>query len=139
MTSVDADEPDRIFEVATGSGWAGEGAYNQGVIRVLTGDNAGAQMEVESHTHDSGGTGRIELLLPLPYPLQVGDQMDFQEDCSKVWDDAVHGCLHHWGTERALHFRGQPHIPVEDANNLQIPGAQTPRVPGTGVQQTEAP
>lgn len=133
VTSVDPDEPDRLFTVAAGSGWAGDGAYTLGVIRVMTGDNAGAQVEVESHTTDSAGESVIALLLPLPYPLAPGDQIDFREDCSKVWDDADHGCLHHWGDERPLHFRGHPHIPVEDANSLQIPQAQTPRIPGTGA------
>lgn len=133
VTAVDPDEPDRIFEVATGSGWAGDGAYTLGVIRVTSGANAGAQMEVETHTQDSSGVALIALLLPLPYPIEMGDELEFREDCSKVWDDADHGCLHHWGNERALHFRGQPHIPVEDANSLQIPQAQTPRVPGTGA------
>lgn len=115
VTAVDALEPDRVFTV---SGLAS--AIVPGVVEVLTGQNAGAQMEV-----DGFDAGELTLSLPLPYVLAPGDTLRYREDCSKVWDDATAGCLHHWGTERPLHFRGEPFIPVDGKSS--VPGAEIVR------------
>lgn len=117
VTGVDTDEPDRIF---TASAMAeATDYYRLGVVRWLTGSNAGAQMEV-----DANAAGEVTLSLPIAYDVEVGDTFEIRKDCSKLWDDADNGCLFHWGSERANHFRGEPDIPIADAGASQIPGAQ---------------
>lgn len=93
-----------------------------GVVEWLSGNNAGAQMEVDAHASDA-----LTLALPMPYTIQVGDTFRVRKDCSKEWDDADNGCVFHWGSERALHFRGEPHIPVADNGQSMVPGAQITR------------
>lgn len=90
-----------------------------GIVHFDSGDNAGREFEVEGFA--SGGT--VTLAIPTEYPIQAGDAYRIRQDCSKKWDDAVHGCLHHWGSERALHFRGEPWIPTGDEGILGVPGA----------------
>lgn len=120
--SVDSVGSDPLLDF-TDATFGTANAYKFGVIKWLTGDNAGHESEVA--THATGGV--FALQLPTPYQIQAGDTFEIREDCSKVWDDADHGCLHHWGSNRALHFRGEPHIPVSDNGSNQIPGAQIVR------------
>lgn len=101
--------------------------YNNGVTEWLTGDNAGVQMEVDTYAHNSNVDATFNLILPLPYPIQVGDTYRRRKDCSKEWDDAENGCLFHWGAERSDHFRGEPHIPIADGGQSMVPGAQVAR------------
>ena len=96
--------------------------YALGVVEWLTGDNAGAQMEVDSNTG-----GAFDLALPMHYAIQAGDTFRVRKDCSKEWDDAGNGCLFHWGADRDKHFRGFPDIPVADGGASMIPGAQISR------------
>lgn len=115
VTSV-GTETDRMFD----SGVAGaDGLYNLGVVEWLTGDNEGGQMEV-----DDFGSGEFVLSLAMPYAIQVGDTFRVRKDCSKEWDDAENGCLFHWASDRANHFRGEPHIPVADGGASMIPGTE---------------
>lgn len=100
--------------------------YQPGVVEWLTGDNAGQQMEVEIHANNSNGH-YIALSLPMPYAISIGDEYRVRQDCSKLWDDAVHGCLYHYGSERVNHFQGEPHIPVTDGGSNMVPGAQITR------------
>lgn len=121
ITSVDGSEPDRIFSAAAMS--EADDFYQLGVVEILTGDNAGAQMEVRSNASDSDA-GVVTLSLGLPAAMQVGDIFRIRKDCSKEWDDASNGCLFHWGADRGLHHRGQPLIPTADGGASMIPGAQ---------------
>lgn len=110
----------RIFSdsaVAQASGY-----FSPGVVEILDGPNAGAQMEVDDFTSDA-----FTLALALPYTLTVGTAYRVRQDCSKQWDDADHGCLYHWGADRVDHFQGEPHIPVSDGGANMIPGAQITR------------
>ncbi len=94
--------------------------YKPGVVQFLTGDNAGKEMDVR----DNVG-GLVSLALDMPFPIAVGDTYKIREDCSKVYDDADHGCLHHWGAaDRNLYFGGQPYIPTADGGKSMIPGAR---------------
>lgn len=104
-----------------------DGFYTLGVVDWLTGDNAGAQMEVGDFANDSNASNQVTLALPMYFPVQVGDAFRIRKDCSKIWDDADNGCLFHWGSDRALHFRGEPHIPIADAGQNMVPGAQITR------------
>lgn len=117
ITAVDAIEPDRIFSASAMT--EADDFYVLGVVEALTGDNAGAQMEVRAHASDT-----LTLALGLPVAFQVGDQFRIRKDCSKEWDDAANGCLFHWGADRGLHYRGQPLIPTADAGASMVPGAQ---------------
>jgi uncharacterized phage protein (TIGR02218 family) len=115
VSAVDALEPDRVFTVTGLSD-----VVVPGVIEMLTGANAGAQMEVDAYA-----AGELTLALPLPYAPAPGDTFRYRADCSKKWDDDAAGCLFHWGTERPLHFRGEPYIPVD--GKAGIPGAEIVR------------
>jgi hypothetical protein len=111
------------------SGWPGGNRFKFGVAHVLTGDNAGAELEVEMHDGDD-----LELLLGLPYPLAQGDEIEVRIDCNKEARDIEYGCKSplRWGDQWGLHHRGFPDIPVADQGSLMAPGAQTPSVPGEG-------
>lgn len=96
--------------------------FEMGVVEWLTGNNAGAQMEVDAHASDT-----LTFALPMAYAIEVGDTYRVRKDCSKEWDDDENGCLFHWGADRALHFRGEPDIPVSDGGQSMVPGAQISR------------
>lgn len=98
--------------------------FSVGVVEWLSGNNAGGQMEVETYVHDSNSSPTVNLALPMPYAIEIGDTFRIRKDCSKEWDDALNGCLFHYGTDRKNHFRGEPHIPVADSSQNMVPGAQ---------------
>ena len=58
------------------------------------------------------------------FPIQIGDTFRVRQDCSKLWDDAEHGCLYHWGADRYKYFGGFPDIPVADGDSVQTPGGR---------------
>lgn len=102
--------------------------FTLGVVDWITGDNAGAQMEVELYARDSSVlVPTVTLALPMPSPIQSGDTFRIRKDCSKVWDDTENGCMFHFGADWKDHFRGQPDIPVADGNQNMVPGAQIAR------------
>ena len=98
------------------------GFFSPGVVEILDGPNAGVQMEVDDFTADA-----FTLALQLPYALTVGTAYRARQDCSKIHDDADHGCLYHWGADWVYHFQGEPDIPVADGGANMIPGAQITR------------
>jgi uncharacterized phage protein (TIGR02218 family) len=105
----------------------GEDYFKDGVVEWLTGNNAEAQMEVDEYLHSSSNSPTFALALPMPYAIQVGDTYRVRKDCSKEWGDADNGCLFHWAADRALHFRGEPHIPIADGGQNMVPGAMIDR------------
>lgn len=117
----DDGEPDRVFSITPGDDWPVGDIFTGGVLRVLTGDNAGAEVDVELQD----GTD-IELLLPLPYAMQAGDEFEIRIDCNKEARDEVHGCKSplRWGADWTDHHRGFPDIPTAAAAALLSPGAQ---------------
>lgn len=117
VTAVDGLEPERKFTASAMAEAAGY--YELGVLRVTSGQNEGAEMEVRTYA-----SGAIELALGLPFPMANGDTFDIRKDCSKEWDDADNGCLFHWADARWAHFRGMPDIPTEDGGASMVPGAQ---------------
>jgi uncharacterized phage protein (TIGR02218 family) len=114
VTAVDADDPHRIF--ADSGLVADDDAFVPGVMEWVTGNNAGRDMDVEQNT---GGT--FALRLGLGYAAQIGDTFRVRMDCSKLWGDAVKGCLFHWGEARFEYFGGYPHARVGD--RAMVPGA----------------
>jgi uncharacterized phage protein (TIGR02218 family) len=109
VTSLGA-ETDRIF-TDTGRSEA-DGFYQPGVIEWLTGSNAGAQIEVYTFASD-----QFVLLLPMPYPIQIGDTYRVRQDCDKTFTM----CKDRFSN--TLNFRGENLTPVQDADSIMVPGA----------------
>lgn len=119
VTAVDANEPDRIFTDASRA--EATGHFVPGVVQILDGDNAGAEMDVDVF---EGGV--FTLALPLPYPLPVGTNYRARQDCDKTFKM----CKERHGN--TPWFRGEHLIPIADGGSNQVPGAQIPRSGGTG-------
>lgn len=77
--------------------------FKYGKITFTSGNNVGYSMEVKEFT--SGGV--IELVLPLPYEMQVGDTYDMIRGCSKTFA----ACKAY---NNVINFRGEPHVPGID-------------------------
>jgi uncharacterized phage protein (TIGR02218 family) len=82
-----------------------DGWFAGGVLTFETGANAGASMEVKGWARDPG---RIELYLPLGYPIGVGDVFRVHPGCDKRLDT----CRERFAN--VLNFRGEPYIPGQD-------------------------
>lgn len=117
VTAVDPTDSQRIFGDSALT--PANDFYVPGVVEWLTGDNAGSQDDIDQNT-----AGTFALSLPSKFPIQIGDTFRVRQDCSKLWDDAEHGCLYHWGADRYKYFGGFPDIPVADGGNAMVPGAQ---------------
>lgn len=96
-----------------------EDYYALGLVRWVTGANAGRENEIESSTD----TGEIQLAFPTGFPIQIGDTYRRRQGCSKIARDELRGCKYHWGVEWVSHFDGEPDIPIGDAVANATPGA----------------
>lgn len=76
-------------------------AWQFGVVRFTTGDNAGVTLEVKSI---DTGTGTVELKFPMPHPAQAGDEFELLAGC----DQRLKTCQAY---ENVINFRGEPHVP----------------------------
>lgn len=114
VTAVDGTEPDRIFTDTSNA--QADGFYNLGVIEWLTGNNAGAQMEVDSQASDV-----FTQSLNLAYAIQVGDTYRVRQDCDKTKTMCIN--THN----NLVNFRGESMIPVADGGSLMVPGAHIRR------------
>lgn len=110
ITAVNGTEPDRILTAAGLTNPAG--FYVPGVLRVLTGQNAGYEVEIESQA-----AGVLGLYFPAPYPFAVGDTFEIRRDCPKTRE----ACRDIFGN--LLNFDGEPDIPVGDGGASGVPGA----------------
>lgn len=86
------------------------GYFNFGVVEFLTGDNAGATMEVEEWT---GGGARLSFLTP--YPMKAGDTFRIRRDCGKTETDCM-------AYANIVNMRAEHLTPVED-KGIMVPGA----------------
>lgn len=121
-------ETNRTFKVA-GLG-APTGTYAPGMVRWLTGANRGRSNEVEEQAADDA----VNLFFETMFPIQVGDTLEIRPDCTHQVK-GLNGCKSHFGTEWVLHFRGEPLIPVADADQINMPGASMNlNTSGTGGQ-----
>lgn len=110
VSGVSISEGDRIF---TDSGSAEvDDYYVPGVVRWLTGDNAGAEVEVEQYA-----SGVFTLARPLYFPIVIGDTYEARIDCPKT----VAGCKARGRFPN--NFRGEHLIPVDREGELLTPGA----------------
>lgn len=94
-----------------------------GIVKFLTGLNAGRTFEISSNT----AGGEITLAHETPFPISAGDTLVYRRDCNKHARDAGKGCISHWGADWVLHFRGEPDIPIGDAGAMETPGASGAR------------
>lgn len=78
---------------------------SNGTLTWTTGENAGVISPVKKHT--AGGTITIELLLPTPYDIQVGDNFNITAGCDKTFAT----CKAKFNN--VVNFGGFPHIQVE--------------------------
>ncbi len=116
VTAVDPTDSQRVFGTDISPD---DNFYVPGVVEWTEGDNAGSQDDVDQNT-----AGTFALSLPAKFPIKVGDKGRARQDCSKLWDDEVIGCLYHWAAERHKYHGGFPDIPVADGGNAMVPGAQ---------------
>lgn len=92
-----------IFEVSGIS--QADGFCSSGTLTWSSGLNAGVKSPVKKHT--AGGTVSIELLLPTPYAITVGDNFDLTAGCDKTTGT----CKSKFNN--IINFGGFPHIQVE--------------------------
>ena len=95
-----------------------DGYYQPGMLKWLTGANAGRSYEVDGY----GNPGNFVLTFETMFPVQIGDTFVVRKDCTK-WKEEPNGCKTHFGINWVLHYRGEPYIPVADADQLNMPGA----------------
>lgn len=92
-----------VFSV---SGFAQPSSYfDYGAVTWITGDNAGARMEVKSWTNSSQA---FTLFLPMPRPIQIGDTFSVHAGCNK----ARQTCKDKFNN--VINFRGEPDLPGRD-------------------------
>ena len=96
-----------------------DGFFAPGVIEVLSGPNAGADMDVDEFFEG----GIIRLALQMPVPFQVGDNIRIRVDCDKLFETCK-------AKGNVLEFRGEHLTPVADTG-LAVPGAYVERQDAT--------
>lgn len=88
-----------------------DGYFDFGVIKFTSGDNTGAELEVETWLDD----GNVTLSFVTPYPVQVGDTFDIRRDCGKTETDCkAYGNI--------INMRAEHLTPVENSS-VMVPGA----------------
>lgn len=128
ISSIGA-ESDRTF-TATGTDVAQpDGTYIRGMVRFLTGLNAGRSYEIETNL----ASGQVTLRFPTRWPIDLTDTGEIRIGCRKRFvEDCI--TIHNNG----LNFRGEPHSPSGDAVRLNVPGAAIPPTNAT-TPPTDAP
>lgn len=90
----------RLFTTDLG----GSGTYSYGVLTWTSGANDGRSMEVKAHT----GVGVLELQLPMPYAVQVGDDFTITPGCDKKKATCIATF------NNVVNFRGFSFVPGQD-------------------------
>jgi uncharacterized phage protein (TIGR02218 family) len=99
--SVTAAESQQIFIASSLTQAAGY--FNFGKITFTSGANLGLSMEVKEFA-----SGKVILVLPLPYAIDNGDNFSIIAGCDKNFDTCKTKFLN------AINFRGEPHVPGAD-------------------------
>ncbi len=84
----------------------GDDFWKLGIIRFLTGNNAGISIEISSSTSVDG---EITMFLPAPLVMQIGDTGEAFPGCDKT----IETCIKRFGN--VINFRGEPFAPQEGA------------------------
>ncbi len=92
---------------ASGIGSFASGVFSRGKITWSSGDNAGLEIEVKSHSQGSPNS-RLSLFLPMPRPMQVGDAFTITAGCDKT----LATCRDRFAN--VVNFGGFPHMPGND-------------------------
>lgn len=92
---------------ASGIGSFASGVFSRGKITWSSGDNAGLEIEVKSHSQGSPNS-RLSLFLPMPRPMQVGDTFTITAGCDKT----LATCRDRFAN--VVNFGGFPHMPGND-------------------------
>ncbi len=79
------------------------GYFSFGMITFTSGANNGLSMEVKQFAG-----GQIELVLPMPYGVSVGDSYSMVAGCDKTFETCKNSF------SNAVNFRGEPHLPGTD-------------------------
>lgn len=79
------------------------GYFAYGKVKWLTGANAGYSMEVRSFA-----PGAVTIVLPMEYPIAIGDTYTITAGCDKQFGT----CKNRWNN--VVNFRGEPYIPGID-------------------------
>ncbi|MCC7260039.1 MAG: DUF2163 domain-containing protein, partial [Alphaproteobacteria bacterium] len=80
-----------------------DGYFDFGKVTFTSGDNEGLSMEVKQFS-----SGRITLVLPMPYAIGIGDDYSIEAGCDKT----LGTCIGRFSN--AVNFRGEPHVPGID-------------------------
>lgn len=83
------------------------GHFASGIVRCEDGANAGLEREVKSHTK-VGSTAEIELHIPFPFVIEVGDEVRLEAGC----DRSLARCRDYF--DNANNFHGEPFLPGND-------------------------
>jgi uncharacterized phage protein (TIGR02218 family) len=111
-TIIDAE---RIFAVSGLGGFAGD-FFTRGKLTWTGGANTGLAAEIKRHTL-SAGVHSIELWLPTPQPIGIGDAFSVTAGCDKQFAT----CQSKFAN--ATRFRGFPYMPGNDFV-ISYPGAK---------------
>lgn len=79
------------------------GFFNNGKVRFTTGKNQGHTIEIKRFS-----STRVELVLPLSFTTNIGDNYDIFQGCDKSFST----CINKYNN--AVNFRGEPHVPGID-------------------------
>lgn len=113
VTGVDENEADVLF--ADKNLQFNDKMKKAARVQFTEGDNKSDSLyQVESLSSTSGS---ILLMEPTPYPIQVGDKFKIRSDCNKT----PQMCKEY---NNFINYKGEPHIPSEDAYSASIPGGQ---------------
>lgn len=82
--------------------------YDYGKLTWTSGDNSGLISEVKNYELASDGMGSLELRVPLPNDIQIGDTFDVVAGCDRQFST----CKDKFSNVN--NFRGFPHIPGRD-------------------------
>jgi uncharacterized phage protein (TIGR02218 family) len=104
--TVTATTDRAVFTAAVAGDTTPDGWFNGGLLTWTTGANAGRSIEVKSWT---ATTRRLELFLPMGYPIAEGDTFSVYPGCDK----RLETCIGRFGN--ILNFRGEPYVPGIDA------------------------
>jgi len=102
VQTVNDDRMDIEFDTSTWSGSYADEYYRDGEIEWTVGDNVGHISPIVSYGHSDR---RCKLLLPTPYPIQVGDEGTARPGC----DGLFSSCKTKWANQ--LNFGGDPYAP----------------------------
>jgi uncharacterized phage protein (TIGR02218 family) len=83
------------------------GIFNFGKITFTNGANNGLSMEVKEYNYKAGDS-RIILVLPMPYPIALGDTYSLSKGCDKT----TATCFSRYSN--IANFRGEPSVPGFD-------------------------